>query len=134
MPCGFLEQWCSHFCIVFWTIMIHCFLCCLQFVQDTAVRLVTKNKRKKHITPVLTSLLCPSVRLHIDFKILLLTFKALIDLAPKCISDSMIWDVNVQELRSTDIGLLTISRTQFVTEEYLVFSVLWNCQLTELQQ
>ena len=54
----------------------------LQKVQNTSARLVTKTKRIEHITPVLNSLHWLPVKYRIEYKILLLTFKALIGDGP----------------------------------------------------
>ena len=52
----------------------------LQHVQNTAARILTKTRKFNHITPVLISLLWLSVHVRSDFKILLLTYKILMDL------------------------------------------------------
>jgi hypothetical protein len=49
----------------------------LQKIQNNAARLVTKSRRQDHITPVLIELHWLPVKFRIDFKILLLTYKAL---------------------------------------------------------
>ena len=59
----------------------------LQLVQNSAARILTKTSKRVHITPVLASLLWLPVALRIDFKILLLVFKALNGLAPSYLSD-----------------------------------------------
>ncbi|XP_075933638.1 uncharacterized protein LOC142933414 [Anarhichas minor] len=54
----------------------------LQYVQNSAARLLTSTRRYKHITPVLHDLHWLPVKYRIDFKILLTTYKALNNLAP----------------------------------------------------
>ena len=54
----------------------------LQRLQNTAARIVSLTKKYDHITPVLKQLHWLPVRLRIKFKIILLAFKALNDLAP----------------------------------------------------
>ena len=54
----------------------------LQRLQNTAARIVSLTKKFDHITPVLKSLHWLPVKLRIKYKIILLTFKALNDLAP----------------------------------------------------
>ncbi len=49
----------------------------LQYVQTSAARLLTRTHKFDHITLVFIQLLWLSVKFRIDFKILLLTFKAL---------------------------------------------------------
>ena len=53
----------------------------LQRVQNCAARLVS-GIRSDHVTPVMKDLHCLSIGACIDFKVLLLTFKILNDLAP----------------------------------------------------
>ncbi len=53
----------------------------LQTVQNSAARLLTRTKKYDHITPILASLHW-LVCFRIDFKILLITFKALHGLSP----------------------------------------------------
>jgi len=49
----------------------------LQRLQNAAARVISNVPRYSHITPVLCSLLWLPVKFRIDFKILLLTFKAI---------------------------------------------------------
>ena len=49
----------------------------LQLVQNAAACVLTRTKKREHITPVLASLHWLPVKSRIEFKILLLTFKAL---------------------------------------------------------
>ena len=48
----------------------------LQLVLNAAARILTRTKRCEHITPVLTSLHWLPVKARIDYKVLLLTYKA----------------------------------------------------------
>ena len=59
----------------------------LQHTQNTASRLVARTPRAQHITPVLRSLHWLPIKHRTSYKILLLTFKALHQLAPLYISD-----------------------------------------------
>ena len=59
----------------------------LQSVQNSAAHLVCHVKNYDHITPVLKKLHWLPVHQHILFKVLVVTYKALHDLAPKYISD-----------------------------------------------
>ena len=54
----------------------------LQLVQNAAARILTGTRRRDHITPSLASLHWLPVQYRIEFKILLLTYKALNGLAP----------------------------------------------------
>ena len=57
----------------------------LQIIQNSTARVLTKTKKRAHITPILKSLHWLPVSFRIDFKILLLVFKALNGLA-SCLS------------------------------------------------
>ena len=54
----------------------------LQSIQNTAARIVTRTGKYKHIKPVLERLHWLPVKSRVDYKIILLTFKALHGLAP----------------------------------------------------
>ena len=62
----------------------------LQTVQNSAARLLTRSRKYDHITPVLASLHWLPVCFRIEFKSLLITFKALHDLAPAYISELLV--------------------------------------------
>ena len=49
----------------------------LQLIQNSAARLLTKTKKREHITPVLYTLHWLPVSHRIDFKVLLIVYKAL---------------------------------------------------------
>ena len=59
----------------------------LQRLQNAAARVISNVPRYSHITPVLCSLLWLPVKFRIDFKILLLTFKAIYGHAPGYLID-----------------------------------------------
>ena len=59
----------------------------LQLVLNTAARILTRTPKMYHITPVLASLHWLPVKARADFKVLLITYKALHGLAPTCLSD-----------------------------------------------
>ena len=65
-------------------------LSCLQLVQNSAARLLTGFNRRQHITPILASLHWLPVCFRIDFKILLITFKAHSGMAVSYITDILI--------------------------------------------
>ncbi len=54
----------------------------LQYIQNSAARILTRTKRSAHITPILADLHWLSVAYRIKFKMILLIFKALTGLAP----------------------------------------------------
>ncbi|KAF7652656.1 hypothetical protein LDENG_00093850, partial [Lucifuga dentata] len=54
----------------------------LQTVQNAAARLLTKANRRSHITPILSGLHWFPINFRVQFKILVLTFRALYGQAP----------------------------------------------------
>ncbi len=62
----------------------------LQVVQNSAARILTRTRMRDHITPVLESLHWLPVSFRVDFKILMLTYKALHGLAPQYLSELLI--------------------------------------------
>ena len=107
----------------------NCVLEKLQYLQNSAARLLSGTRKHDHITPVLKSLHWLPVRYRIDFKILLLTFKALNGQAPKYISDLLIFR-ETRQSRSTSQNFLFVPKTKCVTfgdRAFLVFAPrLWN--------
>uniref|UniRef100_A0A3Q3FRJ7 Reverse transcriptase domain-containing protein n=1 Tax=Labrus bergylta TaxID=56723 RepID=A0A3Q3FRJ7_9LABR len=73
----------------------------LQLVQNAAARLLTGCNRRHHITPILASLHWLPVRSRIDFKILLITFKARTGLAPSYITELLTPYEPARSLRSS---------------------------------
>ena len=57
----------------------------LQRVQHSAASLVTRTRKVDHITPVLIKLHWLPIEYRVQYKVLLYTFKAMIDLAPSYI-------------------------------------------------
>ena len=72
----------------------------LQRVQNTAARVITGLGKYDHITMTLYELHWLPVEKRIQFKILLLTFKALNGLAPSYISDLLVLFSQPRHLRS----------------------------------
>ena len=62
----------------------------LQLLQNAAARLLTRTRKFDHITPILASLHWPPMTSRSDFKVLLLTYKALHGLAPSYLKDHII--------------------------------------------
>ncbi len=54
----------------------------LQVVQNSAARVLTRSRKCNHITPILQSLHWLPIKFCMSYKILLLAYKALNDLAP----------------------------------------------------
>ena len=105
----------------------------LQYVQNSAARLLTGTRKHKHITPVLRDLHWLPVHERIRFKILLMTFKCLNQLAPSYLSDLLIHYRLSRTLRSSDKELLVQPRCHLKTYGERAFSFiapkLWNTKL-----
>src|SRR4029434_4027098 len=80
----------------------------LQLIQNSAARLLTRTKRREHINPVLAALHWLPVTFRIDFKVLLLIYKALNGLGPSCIANSLVKYLPSRTLRSSNAGLLEV--------------------------
>ena len=102
----------------------------LQLVQNSAARVLTRTNRRTHITPILKALHWLPVSSRINFKILVLTFRALHGQAPPYISDLIQPYTPTRALRSVDQNLLTLPHTRFRTRGDRSFQAvaprLWN--------
>jgi hypothetical protein len=58
----------------------------LQKIKNIAAQIVTKSKSREHITPILKELHWLPIEQRIEFKILVVTYKALKGLAPQYIT------------------------------------------------
>uniref|UniRef100_A0A8C4TH24 Reverse transcriptase domain-containing protein n=2 Tax=Erpetoichthys calabaricus TaxID=27687 RepID=A0A8C4TH24_ERPCA len=84
----------------------------LQLVQNAAARILTRKRKSEHISPVLMSLHWLPVSFRIDFKILLMVYKALNNLAPSYISECLTPYIPNRNLRSSTECLLRIPRAK----------------------
>ena len=62
----------------------------LQVVQNAAARLLTGVRKYQHISPILATLHWLSIRFRIDFKVLMLTYKALNSLGPRYLAERLL--------------------------------------------
>lgn len=62
----------------------------LQLVQNFAARIVTNKRKYDHITPVLKSLEWLPIALLLDYKIIIMTFKCLNNLAPTYLCEKFV--------------------------------------------
>ena len=102
----------------------------LQYVQNSAARVLTRTKSWQHITPTLKCLHWLPVKFRIKYKLLILTYKALHALAPQYLSDLLEDYSPKRNLRSADLGLLSVPTSTKRTLGDRAFSVaapsLWN--------
>ena len=103
----------------------------LQYVQNSAARLLTRSCSREHITPILRQLHWLPIKKRIQFKILLITYKALNNLAPSYLTDLLHCHSPTRHLRSADANLLTpITTTKYRTMGDRAFAIaaptLWN--------
>ncbi len=105
---------------------ILCFTCLskasvdyLQLVQSAAAGLLTRFSRARHITPVLASLHWPPVNCRIQFKVLVITFRALHGQPPVYLPDLLRGHTPSWSLMSADHadkGLVVVPHTKLKTK------------------
>jgi hypothetical protein len=79
----------------------------LQFVQNAAAKVITLSRKQEHVTPILINLHWLPMKSRIEYKTLLLTFKALHGLSPVYIQDLISRYKPKRNLRSSSQLLLT---------------------------
>ncbi len=98
--------------------------------QNAAARVLTRTRKYDHISPVLSRLHWLPTKHRIDFKILLMTYKALNGLAPQYLSELLSHYSPPRPLRSQNSGRLIIPRISKSTAGGRSFSFLapklWN--------
>ena len=102
----------------------------LQLVQNAAARIITRTPFIEHITPALQQLHWLPIKSRIDFKILLLTFKILHNLAPSYLSELIHIYTPSRTLRSSSTNQLFAPSANLTTMGSRAFSRsaprLWN--------
>ena len=84
----------------------------LQLLQNAAARLIMKIRKHDHITPTLQDLHWLPVLQRIDYKTILIVFKALHDLAPGYIKDMLTVKHNTRHsLRSNGSNVLVVPKS-----------------------
>ncbi len=100
------------------------------FFKNAAARVLTRSRKYDHITPILQSLHWQPIKFHISYKILLLSYKALNDLAPAYLTNLLSHYNPTRSLRSQNSGLLVVPRIAKSTKGGRTFSYLapkvWN--------
>ena len=109
----------------------------LQLLQNSAARVLTKTRRRDHITPVLESLHWLPVCFRIDFKVLLMVYKCLNGLGPSYLSELLLPYEPSRPLRSSSSRLLVIPKVRTHTHGEASFHFygphLWNSLPEELR-
>ena len=94
------------------------------------MRLLTYSKKYDNISPILKELHWLTVKSRIEFKMLILTFKAYHEIGPKNLTDSLIKYTPSRTLPSTNKGLLVVPKYNLESYGKRAFSViapsLWN--------
>ena len=110
----------------------------LQTVQNAVARVITRTKKYDHIKPVLKQLDWLPVSQRIDYKILLLTYKALNGQAPGYITDLLKPYTPTRNLRSSSKNLLNVPPVKLVSCGQRCFSYvapsLWNSLPDNIRQ
>ncbi len=96
----------------------------LQIVQNAAARVLTWSRKYDHITQILQSLHWLPIKFCISYKILLLAYKALNDLAPAYLTNLLSLYNPTRSLRSQNSGLLVVPRIAKSTKVGRTFSYL----------
>ncbi|XP_037607481.1 uncharacterized protein LOC119477468 [Sebastes umbrosus] len=102
----------------------------LQLIQNAAARVLTRTRKRDHITPALVSLHWLPVKSRIEFKIVLLTYKVLNGKAPSYLKELIVPYYPTRALRSQNAGLLEVPRVSKSRMGARAFSyqvpLLWN--------
>ncbi len=102
----------------------------LQYLQNSAARILNGARVGDHITPVLETLHWLPVKYRVDFLILVLTYKALHGLTPQYLADLLMPYMPSRNLRSSQHGLLVVPKTRLRSCGDRAFSTyapkLWN--------
>ena len=110
----------------------------LQMVQNSAARLIARQRKHQHITPVLIKFHWLPVPWPVQYKLLVLVFSALHELAPKYIQDLLTPYSPNRNLRSADQCLLVVPRYNLGGYGRRAFSVsgpaLWNSLPENIRQ
>ena len=84
----------------------------LQKIQNTAARILTRTRKYDHISHILRNLHWLKVHDRITFKILVLTYKCLHDMAPSYLSELLNWAQPTRSLRSSNKLMLTVPKAR----------------------
>ena len=111
----------------------------LQICQNNSARIITRTRKFDHITPILVDLHWLPVEFRINYKIMLITYKAQHDLAPQYIKELIAPYISARPgLRSQNTNLLKEQPTPrlktYGDRSYIVAAPqLWNSLPVELR-
>ena len=108
----------------------------LQRVQNVAARIVVRATRYDHITSILETLHWLPVRYRIEYKVLLMTFKALHLLVPSYIADLLQFYQPCRTLWSSSDSLLTVRSAHHYGDRSFCIAAprLWNSLPHEMRK
>ena len=101
-----------------------CIINKVQLFQNAAARVLTRTRKYDHVSPLLSTQHWLPIKHCIDFKILLITLKALNGLAPQYLSKLLSYYSPPRPLRSQNSGNLIIPRISKSTAGGRSFSYL----------
>nr|XP_055058719.1 uncharacterized protein LOC129442564 [Misgurnus anguillicaudatus] len=87
----------------------------LQYVQNSAARILMRVRKYDHITPILKTLHWLPVSSRIEYKVTLLTYKCIYGDAPPYLKELLTSQNTTRSLRSVSEGLLKPPRTKLRT-------------------
>ena len=109
----------------------------LQIAQNFAARIIFRQSKFTHVTPLLKSLHWLPIKARIEYKTLLFTYKALNNLAPDYISSLLKYYEPSRALRSSESNQLIIPKTNLTSMGDRAFSVAspksWNSVLSNIE-
>ncbi len=111
----------------------------MQYAQNTAARLVTKSFKFDHITPILIKLHWLSIKQRITFKMIILTFKSIHNVAPAYISESIVFIYRCSESCQSTLGkaaqsLAPINLFQFLLPQLIFRHLYTNKSIIQVNQ
>lgn len=102
----------------------------LQYIQNSAARILMRVRKYEHITPILHSLHWLPISTRIEYKVSLLTHQCIHGHAPSYLKELINPQTTTRSLRSTHSNLLHIPRTRLRTMGDRAFCTaaphLWN--------
>ena len=112
----------------------------LQAVQNAAARLVTRTRRRDHISPVLLQLHWLPVYQRMKFKLAVFLYESLYGLAPQYMVEDceLVAAADRRQLRSSDIAAFVVPRTNTRLGNRIFHAVtgprLWNSLPSNIRQ